>query len=100
MLYWPYLSIVCRYVHDCGYVHLDVKPDNIVVCRAFKELRLIDFGSCLTLEQLAEQRSRRSSSEFLVPRYYRAPELVLRNGDWTAALDLWAAGVTLAELAS
>ena len=42
-------------VHECGYLHLDVKPDNIYVVD-YKDpiLKMIDLGSAVSVEQLKD----------------------------------------------
>jgi serine/threonine protein kinase len=86
-----------RAVHELGYVHLDVKPDNVVVDKSYRVVKLIDFGSCLQERQLNDRR--RTSNSYFVARFYRAPELMLRYGEWSSSIDVWSLGVTLLELA-
>lgn len=61
-------------------------------------MKLIDFGSCLTLDQLDARNQSRDN--YLMARFYRAPEIILKFGKWTSSVDIWALGVTLLELAS
>lgn len=37
-------------------------------------------------------------TEYVVTRWYRAPELLLANDEYTTAIDMWSAGCLLAEL--
>lgn len=39
---------VLHYLHSHQIVHLDLKPDNIMVTRINHDVKLIDFGCCLT----------------------------------------------------
>jgi len=41
---------------------------------------------------------RRSYTQHVVTRWYRAPELMLLDGKYTCAIDLWSVGCILAEL--
>lgn len=87
-----------RSIHELGYIHLDIKPDNIVVNRAFNVAKLIDFGSTLSQEELHQRFN--GTDNHLVARFYRPPEITLKYGDWTSKIDVWSLGVTLAEAAS
>ena len=58
------------------------------------ELKVADFG-------LARETSASLSAaltEYVVTRWYRAPEVLLSVGEYTEALDVWAAGCIFAEL--
>lgn len=37
-------------------------------------------------------------TEYVVTRWYRAPELLLACSDYTAAIDVWSVGCIFAEL--
>lgn len=39
-------------------------------------------------------------TEYVVTRWYRAPELLLNGGEYTAAIDMWSVGCVIAELYS
>jgi mitogen-activated protein kinase 1/3 len=43
---------------------------------------------------------KRELSEHVVTRWYRAPELILMEKDYGAAIDMWAVGCIFAELLS
>ncbi len=78
--------------HQAGYVHRDLKPDNVFVDR-HKGVMLIDFG----LARLSSSTyATRASEIFGTPRYM-APEQAVSSHDVTAAADVWAVGVILYE---
>jgi len=88
-----------RHMHAAGIVHRDLKPANLVVdsqCR----LKICDFGlsrhisdpDCVPEGQDAQ------FTDYVVTRWYRAPELLMGSKKYTAQVDTWAAGCILAEL--
>ena len=79
------------YVHERGFFHRDVKPENILVAGA-STLKLADFGVA------REIRSRPPYTRYIGTRWYRAPELLLRATDYSASIDVWAVGTIMAEL--
>jgi serine/threonine-protein kinase PRP4 len=53
-------------------------------------VKLCDFGSCLRLDEAAP-------TEYLVSRFYRAPEIML-GCPFETPVDIWSAAVSLFEL--
>lgn len=67
------VRIVKKY-HDCGMLHLDIKPENILLVPETKEqMILFDFGSLAKKEEIQKQQSKKP---FSVSDGYAAPELV------------------------
>eukprot|EP00347_Sterkiella_histriomuscorum_P018165 403346545 len=79
-----------QHLHKHKYIHADLKPDNIMVDKDAKKIKLCDFGSCLRIEEAV-------ITEYMVSRFYRAPEIML-GCEFDQAIDIWSAGVTLYEL--
>lgn len=78
-------------IHKQGFFHRDLKPDNLM-WDSNKILKICDFGLA------REIRSRPPFTEYLGTRWYRAPELVLRSKFYNSPVDIWAAGVIMAEM--
>lgn len=84
------------HIHSAGVVHRDIKPSNILVNKDCT-LKLCDFG--LSRGGPAYRgSSEHKLTEYVVTRYYRAPEVILLSSDYGAPIDIWAVGCVLAEL--
>jgi len=79
-----------RLLKKCQILHADIKPDNILVNDSKLVLKLCDFGS-------ASDASDCEITEYLVSRFYRAPEIIL-GMPYDYSIDLWSVAVTLYEL--
>ncbi|CAK0804878.1 unnamed protein product [Prorocentrum cordatum] len=81
-----------KYLHSAGVVHRDLKPPNILVNKDCT-LRIADLG-------LARGRAYEEEefSEYVVTRWYRAPELMLFPSGYFEAIDLWSVGCIHVEL--
>lgn len=91
--YAKQLFIACKHMHGNGIVHADLKPDNIVVSKDYKTLKICDFGSAFHLREMSELKD----TPLLVSRYYRAPEIILGN-ERGQPLDVWSIGCCLYEM--
>jgi serine/threonine protein kinase len=88
-----------RHMHGAGIVHRDLKPANLVVdsqCR----LKICDLGlSRHIADSLAVPEGEDAKfTDYVVTRWYRAPELLMGSKRYTTKVDMWAAGCILGEL--
>ncbi|KAF2486928.1 kinase-like domain-containing protein [Neohortaea acidophila] len=105
-----------EHIHDNGFFHRDVKPENILVStsvsetgNAFKRysslitppstpptysIKIADFGLA------REMHSRVPYTTYVSTRWYRAPEVLLRAGEYSAPVDIWAIGAMAVEIAT
>lgn len=79
-----------RLLKKCQILHADIKPDNIMVNEQKLVLKLCDFGS-------ASYACDSDITEYLVSRFYRAPEIML-GMPYDYGIDLWSVAVTFYEL--
>ncbi|KAJ8430391.1 hypothetical protein Cgig2_032130 [Carnegiea gigantea] len=81
-----------KYIHSANVIHRDLKPSNLLL-NANCDLKICDFG-------LARPTSENDHhmTEYVVTRWYRAPELLLNSSDYTAAIDIWSVGCIFMEL--
>jgi len=93
------------YIHSAGVVHRDLKPSNILVNRDCS-VKICDFGLSRGYEPAVSQKGARDVSapigqkmtEYVVTRYYRAPEVVLLASEYGPPIDVWSVGCILCEL--
>jgi serine/threonine protein kinase len=80
-----------EYVHDCGFMHLDFKPENVLVTRN-ANVRLVDFDLALP----KPEKPTKSADNPGTPAYM-APEQLLRQ-PFDHRADIFAFGVSVYEI--
>ncbi|KAE8667285.1 Serine carboxypeptidase 44 [Hibiscus syriacus] len=87
------------YVHQKGYVHCDIKPENILVYPLDESgsrltLKLADFGSA---KEPGEQDPKPGRGCVRGTAPYMSPESV-KHGEISASLDVWSLGCVVREM--
>lgn len=85
-----------EHIHDRGWLHRDVKPDNILMNKS-SEVRLIDFSLACRAAGALSKILHRKQSTVQGTRTYMAPEQI-RGLPLTPQTDIYNFGVTLFEL--
>lgn len=85
-----------KYVHSASVIHRDVKPPNLLL-NSDCLLRLCDFGLSRHFLMKDEEVSS-NLTEYVVTRWYRAPEIMLSFADYSYMIDVWSVGCTFAEM--
>ncbi|XP_057419311.1 mitogen-activated protein kinase 7-like [Lotus japonicus] len=81
-----------EYLHSANILHRDLKPENLLV-NAKCDLKICDFGLSRT-NGVGDE----FMTEYVVTRWYRAPELLLYNGNYGTSIDVWSVGCIFAEI--
>ncbi|KIW77345.1 hypothetical protein Z517_09791 [Fonsecaea pedrosoi CBS 271.37] len=105
------------HIHAHNFFHRDIKPENILVSTsaphdsqsAFSRysslvtppatpptysIKIADFGLA------RETHSKLPYTTYVSTRWYRAPEVLLRAGEYSAPVDIWAIGAMAVEVAT
>jgi len=85
-----------HYMHSANVLHRDLKPANLLV-NSNCDLRVCDFGlarGVLPDEEIQDMEL----TQYVVTRWYRAPEIMLCSQTYTKAIDVWSVGCIMAEL--
>ena len=83
-----------NYLHSGRVMHRDIKPSNILLNKDCN-LKLCDFGLARGFDAEASVELK---TEYVVTRWYRAPEVILNASEYGQAIDMWSVGCVLAEL--
>ncbi|KAF1621116.1 UNVERIFIED_CONTAM: Serine/threonine-protein kinase LATS2, partial [Eudyptes pachyrhynchus] len=81
-------------VHKMGFIHRDIKPDNILI-DLDGHIKLTDFGLCTGFRWT--HNSKCLAHSLVGTPNYIAPEVLLRKG-YTQLCDWWSVGVILFEM--
>lgn len=81
-----------NYLHSANIIHRDLKPGNLLV-NANCDLKICDLGLARTCKGKDQ-----FMTEYVVTRWYRAPELLLCCDHYGTSIDVWSVGCIFAEL--
>jgi len=84
-----------KFLHSANVIHRDLKPSNILLNENC-DLKICDFGLS---RSLSEQKGE-DLTEYVVTRYYRAPEIMLSSHEYSKKIDIWSVGCSFAEVMS
>lgn len=97
-----------RHIHQYNFFHRDIKPENILISPSstyfdkqwLREgnyqdnyvVKLADFGLARDIF------NKHHFTSYVSTRWYRSPEILLRNGFYSKPLDIWAFGCVAIEV--
>lgn len=82
-----------KFIHSAHVLHRDLKPSNLLL-NGNCDLKICDFGLARGVSNSASDEL----TEYVVTRWYRAPEVMCSCQDYGTGIDVWSVGCILAEL--
>ena len=82
------------YLHSANIIHRDFKPSNVLINEDCT-IKICDFGMSRNLKE-----DDLTLTEYVVTRFYRAPEIMLNSHHYSKKIDVWSVACTFAELVS
>ncbi len=82
-----------EFIHRCGILHLDIKPDNILL-DSNGHYVICDFDQCIIKGKTAYKKFMPAAMA------YMAPERYLSSGNVDTYSDIWSFGATIYEIAT
>lgn len=87
-----------KYIHSADVIHRDLKPSNLLV-NSNCDLKICDFGLARGIHEGQEgSGGTMLLTEYVVTRWYRAPEIMLACHEYSKPIDIWSVGCIFAEL--
>mmetsp|Transcript_15797 Transcript_15797/g.50667 ORF Transcript_15797/g.50667 Transcript_15797/m.50667 type:complete len:387 (-) Transcript_15797:703-1863(-) len=83
-------------LHAAHVLHRDLKPGNLLVNKNC-DLKICDFGLARGVDPSQKGVQQAALTEYVVTRWYRAPELLVENETYGPGIDIWSVGCILAE---
>ena len=85
-------------LHSASVVHRDLKPSNLLL-NSNCDLKICDFSLARRiLDRPDGEQAEQELTEYVVTRWYRAPEIMLACREYGTPVDLWSVGCIMAEL--
>lgn len=92
-------QVLCglKYVHSADVIHRDLKPSNLLVSST-GTVKIGDFGLARAIKVSPSLFTVAPITNYVATRWYRAPELIIRESRYGRPVDMWAVGCILGEL--
>ena len=86
------------YMHSANIIHRDLKPANILANKNC-DLKICDLGLGRgEVRDEEDEEKKIELTEYVITRWYRAPEVILCPSEYSKAVDIWSIGCIFAEL--
>jgi serine/threonine protein kinase len=78
-----------KYIHSANVIHRDLKPSNLLL-NSNCDLKICDFGLARGVKEDVDYEL----TEYVVTRWYRAPEVMCSCQEYDSKIDVWSIGQT------
>ncbi len=76
-----------KYIHSANVIHRDLKPSNLLL-NSNCDLKICDFGLARGVKEDVDYEL----TEYVVTRWYRAPEVMCSCQEYDSKIDVWSIG--------
>jgi len=76
-----------KYIHSAHVIHRDLKPSNLLL-NGNCDLKICDFGLARGVKEEVDYEL----TEYVVTRWYRAPEVMCSCQEYDHKIDVWSTG--------
>ena len=87
------------YLHKKNIIHRDIKPENILI-KDYSKVELCDFGFARKMKIDEKTNNLQKMTDYVATRWYRAPEVILGQGNYGPEIDFWSIGCLMGEMAT
>jgi len=84
------------YIHNKGFIHRDMKPQNILIDKD-GTVKIIDFNISRKT-RIQKSNIKPCYTNNVVSLFYRPPEILLGDVNYSSAIDIWSLGCIFVEL--
>ncbi|KAK3594674.1 hypothetical protein CHS0354_016339 [Potamilus streckersoni] len=94
-------NVLQQLLNGISFIHsneiMDLKPENILITK-YGVLKIADFGLAREFSLPTQKDQPKEYTNRVVTLWYRPPELLLGEKNYTTAIDMWGAGCIMAEM--
>ena len=91
------MLLIIQAFHSYGLVHRDIKPSNFLISSE-NIVTLIDFGLSRKISHGFNNAQSSRYTDSVGTYFYRAPEIILGDSNYSTEIDIWSLGCTLYEM--